>query len=116
MDSVAPVAISLLDRYSFWQITIKVLLAIILSEFLVKDKLKLKYLWNVLLLLSFFLMAVFSILVLFRLEGLHATVLQGHVMIGIITVWIGLYHGTRRLYYYTRCSPWKKKSRESCKA
>ncbi len=98
---------SLFDRYHFFQITFGVLLAIALSELLIKNKLLVKYIWNVALMVSFAAAAITSLLYFLRLEGVHATVITLHIELGLIMVWIGLYHAAKRMYFYTKCAPWR---------
>ncbi|MBN2517515.1 MAG: hypothetical protein JXB14_01580 [Candidatus Altiarchaeota archaeon] len=103
---------SLFDQYNFFPITIAVLVLIVLSELLVKDKLVLRYIWNVALLTSFLITAATALLYFLRLDGIHAKLIQLHIEIGLIMVWIGIYHAVRRMTYYVRCVP---KGKKKCK-
>jgi hypothetical protein len=100
--------VSLLDRYNVIPITIILLLAMVLSEVLIKNKLVVRYFWNVVLLISFFAAAITSLIYFFRLEGLHALVVTLHIQLGLVAVWVGFYHVLKMYKYYVRGFPWKK--------
>ena len=98
-----------IERYHFIEITAAVLIAIVLTELFVKDKLLLKYVWNVALMVSFMAAAVTALLYFFRLQAIHGTVVTLHIELGLVAVWIGIYHALKRAGFYTKCTPWKRK-------
>ena len=106
-DNSAPQPQSTFDRYNFFEITIIVLVLIVLSELLIKNKLLVRYIWNVALAISFIAAAVTAILYFFRLP-FHGSVVAIHIKLGLVMVWVGLYHAFKHITYYTKTRPWRK--------
>ncbi len=75
-----------------------------------KDKLLLKYVWNVILMITFVITAATAILYFFNLSGVSALIINIHVQMGLAAVWVGLYHAAKRLTFYVKCVPWGRKS------
>jgi ABC-type Fe3+ transport system permease subunit len=99
---------SALERYNFLEITLATFIAILLSESMIKNKLMVKYIWNVALMVSFMITAITAILTFFRLEGIQGLMVDLHIKVGLVAVWIGIYHAVKHMGSYTKCTPWKK--------
>jgi hypothetical protein len=99
---------SALERYNFLEITLATFIAILLSESMIKNKLMVKYIWNVALMVSFMITAITAILTFFRLEGIQGLMVDLHIKVGLVAVWIGIYHAVKHMGFYTKCTPWKK--------
>jgi hypothetical protein len=97
------------DKYYFFPILIIVAGCIVASEMFIKNKLVVKYIWNVALMVSFIVVAATSLLVFLHLQGLYALLSWLHVEFGLVMIWVGFYHAAKRMYFYTKCNPLKTK-------
>lgn len=104
-----PTPVSLFEKYAFFQITILTLLFLLVGELAIKNRLLLKYIVNVALLVSFLAASITAIIYFFNISGLQGTIIDLHVKLGLVAVWIGIYHAIKHVAFYTKCRPIRAK-------
>jgi len=81
---------------------IVVFLAAMVTELMVKKKMLRKitarYVWNILLIIGFFISGISGVLLLFVKDFSSLTL---HTLSSLILLWMGLYHVIKRFKYYT---------------